>query len=344
MKKFTFKNLLLTVMSAALLVALAGCSLFGGQQVVYKPANPYWLSSASFGNVVDRSAYEKCSYELSYKEAATPNADVAVSYLPESSYTTELKADKYNDADCYLLTVTYDVRGTYTTKADGKTYDFTDLSVSRTYFTWDSGIKFLCSEENAQTTLPEKTDGGYDFEKIAYTAKIVYSGNKAQTEFHITEGKPSSFAGKDGATASIKNYNNGNYLDKNVMIFAVRSFDFAEGLNYSFGTVDVLSNSKRSMIFAAAGAATTVNVVNLKHNGVVGEYGLRDDTGTIFTVSAQMYTVNMNLNETYRGTNISATYFEDSERYRHYMYSLTTDLPYGLGRLTYTLTDVTDRI
>ena len=344
MRNFSLKKSVFTAISAALLFALAGCSLFGGQQVTYKPSNPYWLSQSSFGNVVDKNAYEKCTYELSYVTAANPNSDVTVSYLPESSYTTELKAGKYNETDCYILTVTYDIRGTYTVPAEGTSNDFADLSVAKVFFTWDSGIKFLFSEESAQTTLPEKTESGYAFEKIAYTAKITYNGNKAETEFLIEEGKPSSFALENGATATVKNYNNGNYLDKNMMIFAVRSFDFADGMNYSFGTVDVLSFSKRSMMFAAAGAPATVNVVNLKHNGVIGEFGLRDDAGTTFTLSAPMYTVNMNLNETYRGTNISATYFQDSERYRHYMYTLTTDLPYGLGRLTYTLTDVADRI
>ncbi|MBQ7164701.1 MAG: hypothetical protein IJR61_05165 [Clostridia bacterium] len=333
------KKLLIALIIFISAFSFAACSR---QTVTYSPEKPYWLKKDSYGNSVSAGFSETCRYSVTHKDAETPNANVTAEYSDDCSYTVELTSVKYpadGDSYKYLLTTTYDMRGKYII---GETeYPFEDLTVYRTYFTWDSGFNFVYSEQEAQSTLPVNATGATDDKgnavcKIGFRTTVTYEGNNATTTFNITEGDPSYFALKDGFSSTFKKYNKNNYIDTNLLSFAVRSFDFADELNYSFSSIDALSNTKHNMQIKV-NEATTINAKNLIiENAVVGSK--QGDEDRILNQDA--YSVSVKLNETYNGTAMTCVYFKNADTYHHYLYSMSTVLPYSLGSLEYTLVKV----
>ena len=135
------------------------------------------------------------------------------------------------------------------------------------------------------------------------------------------------FSLSDGETATFKKYNKGNFIDSNMLFFAVRTFNFAEELNYSFSSIDVLNTAKHSMTLSASEVATVdPSAYNIKLHGTPTEQN-----------SAEIYKMKIGLNETYSGNSISCSYFSATEKWRHTMFSMEATLPYKLGTLVYTL-------
>ncbi|MBP5308080.1 MAG: hypothetical protein J6Z34_02980 [Clostridia bacterium] len=345
------KKFFILLLAAVVATCTAACSR---QTVTYSPEKPYWLDKDSYGNTVKVDFSETCLYRVSHKQAQTPNAAVSVEYSDDCVYKTELVAAKYPENGenyCYLLTVTYDMKGKY--KAGETEYPFEDLTVYRTYFTWDSGFNFIYSEQKAQSTLPvnaaaAKDDKGNVIAQIAFETTVSYEGNKAETSFAITGGDPSYFALDDGFASTFKKYNKTNYIDANMLAYALRAFDFTPELNYSFTTIDALSNTKHNMQYRV-NEATKITAVNLKRNEMyLGDTSFKED-GTLVNgegkrydkvLEADAYSVDVRLNETYNGTAMTCVYFADAAVHRHYMYSALNVLPYNLGTLEYTLTEI----
>ncbi len=344
------KKLLVILLSLTTL-ALAACG--NNNTVVYKPEKPYWLHSSSYGNTVNAATDELCCYTVTHDSQAAVNKSVKVEY-GASTYTTHLTAAKYpdeNGTDCYLLTVTYDINGTYTTIEDNPvTVAFNDVTVNKIYFTWDSGIKTIYSEQTAQSTLPANSTATKDkygnrFITLKYTTTVNYGSKNADTSFKINaDGDEKAnmanyFSLSDGYTATFKKYNKSNFIDANLLAFAARTFDYADGLSYSFQTIDVLANTTHSMALSAGeGSSSATDLKNLKLNGAFEGGMVNED----YILKAAAYNLTFAINETYSGNAMICQYInEKPDTYHHMMSSMTTTLPYGLGELNYSLSSAT---
>ncbi len=344
MKKFT---VLFVVF--ALSCMMVGCN---SQVVTYNPAKPYWLNEGSYSNVVDTSVNEVCVYNVTYSEVASPNQYVKVSY-DESTYTTTLKAEKFpaEKGDyCYVYSTSYDMKGKYT--VDGTDYPFHDVTTTKVYFTWDSGFNFKYSERETHTTLPVNASATPDAKgnRVVTTAgkeTITYSGSVATTTFEALE-NADYFGLKNGFNGTIKKITSANYVDYNLLNFALRSFDFSTSLSYTFYSADVISNNRHQMRFSSKGTVSE-NIKNLLKNGVP-QFGtqVRDANGKYgegenrydYVLNAETFSFSVALNETYSGTAITCNYFSDEMNMHHYLYKMETPLPYNMGLLTYTLTEI----
>lgn len=335
------KKLLLIALTAIIALSFTAC---GQQPVTYSPANPYWLQEGNYGNVVDKNAKEVCVYDVTFIPHATePNASLTANFSA-GTYTTELSASTYNDTDCYLLTSTLDVTGSYNfaNKEESDSVEFNDVSVNKTYFTWNNGITPLYSEQNAESTFPTTASGMQDahgnrFITIKYKSTVTYGEKDATTTFEIvgTEDEIKNttpyFALTNGFNGTIKKYNSANYVDSAMLFFAPRSFNFAEGLNYTFSSIALLEHKLHSMTLKTNTAPTVSVNLNLKYNGAD------------ITTTETAYQLDVALNGTYKGQAITATYLENATNLHHFMYKLTTPLLYNTGYLVYTLKEVNNK-
>ena len=344
------KKLTAMILAAALILAAAGCNR---QTVTYNPVKPYWMNKEAYSNIVDPNINETCIYSVKHIQDETPNTAVKAEYDAENCvYIAALTAEKYpEDGDyCYLFTETYDISGKYIV---GETeYPFRDVSENKVYFTWDSGFRFKYSERTDESTLPVNALGtaderGNTVVKTKAKETVTYTDTDAITTFEALE-NAEYFGSATGSGTTFKKVFNKNYIDYNLLTFALRSFDFAKELNYSFYTVDVITGTKHSMKYTGKGTVSE-SIKNLLTNGIV-QVGVkvRDDDGA-FTdeygkfdtvLSAETFSFSISLSETYSGSPLIVNYFSDTDTFRHYMYKMATNLPFNLGSLEYRLIEI----
>lgn len=371
LRRTILKRFLLSAVSAILLFAMTACG--GAPTVTYSPSKPYWLEKENYGTAVVSGFYEKCTYTLTHTQPEKPSDSLAVTY-GDSTYVTEVEATTHpaTGEQCYLFTATYTVNGEYVTgEATGEeviTLPFTDVSVSKAYFNWNSGFKVISSEQVNNSTLPTSSAATTDkhgnrFVTTSYKTTVNYEEKNAVTSFEIlNEDKAAAqnyFSLKDGFTSTFKKYNKSNFIDATLLAFALRSFDYADGLSYSFNTIDALGNSTQTMAYKHVETVTT-SLKNVTHDDSPTPYGTKkyedggkyseqidtDNDGTNDTTKTynyyleqQGYKIAIGINSTYSGSGMTCTYLA-SEGFHHYMAEMVTTLPYGLGTMTYTLTDI----
>ena len=332
----TLKKFLIIAVSL-MLTMLSAC---GGNTVTYNPEKPYWLDESEFGSaVVDKT--ETCTYNLSFEPTEEKYSNKSVKFnLTEGSFSTTVEKAVYNDTPCYSYTTTCTVTGEYVvTEGEVKSGTFTDVTTSTTYFLWKQGFQFLYSEQNAQSTLPVNATGvkdknGNTFITIAYKTTITYGEKDAVATFNILSDKEktaSYFSLKDGAQTTYKKYKKTNYVDSNMLYFVPRTFNFAEGLTYTFSSIDVLNSTKHSMKLSVSTEKAS-ETISLEDSGL-------KISGAPATENLTIYNLVVGINETYSGASVNCQYAEKTDTWHHVMYKMKTSLPYSMGYLVYTLTE-----
>lgn len=351
---FILKKILLIILAAITAFSFTGC--MSQDTVTYSPVAPYWQKDTA---AAPSSTFnETCLYTAEYVPLEGGNSTVGIELDSDSYYKTTLTTATYKEEVCNLLTVETKMKGRYTLKTEGEQveyFEFDDLSVSKTYFIWKGAIKVKYTEEEMQSTLPvnaaaSEDEFGNKFIKLSCKITTEYGDEDAVTSFAITGDKEKTshyFAISDGITFEIKKYASTNYVDRNMLAFALRTFDFATDLTYSFSTVDVLANKKHSMKYTAKEQTTAEEIKNVAVNGiglgrkVESENGAFTDGTTNYDtiLSTETYTMQIAVNETYGGSPMTCKYVSNKEYY-HYMYSLETVIPYSMGIYKYTLKSV----
>jgi len=327
----------LIIAVSLMLTLLTAC---GGNTVTYNPEKPYWLDVNDFGSaVIDMT--ETCKYNLSYEGVEETHSNKSIKFnLSSGSYVTTVKKDVYNDKPCYSYTTTCTVTGEYTvTEGGASSGTFNDTTTSTTYFLWNEGFHFLYSEQSAQSTLPVNASGAEDkngntFITIAYKTTVTYGDKDAVATFSILSDKEktaSYFSLKDGAQTTYKKYKKTNYVDSNMLYFVPRTFNFAEGLTYSFSSIDVLNSAKHSMRLYADSNKPSETIA-------LADSGLKIN-GAPATENLTVYNLEVGINETYSGASVTCQYAEKTDAWHHVMYKMKTSLPYGMGYLVYNLTE-----
>lgn len=329
------KKLLLIILSLVTLLSFTACN---NNAVVYNPEKPYWLDEKDFGNKVV-TVNETAVYNITYKPFESPNENVICEFADNNTFTMTVVDTELDGVKCYLMTSTCIVSGSYTATANSEKVEFTDTTVNKTWFTWNSGFEFIKSEQEAESTLPTNLTASPDkhgnrFIKIKYKTVVVYGDKNAESTFTITgenkETLANYFSLDDGETHTFKKYNKGNYIDSNMLFFAVRTFNFAEDLNYSFSSIDVLNTAKHSLALSAS------EVTTISPKG----YGIKLHSIPTVQENAEIYKMKISIDETYSGNSITCSYFSETERWHHALFSMESPLPYKLGTLVYTLTSL----
>ena len=339
----------------AVLLSATGCS--SNNVVTYNPVAPYWQDDIS--SALTSTYSEVCTYSVDYAPLEERgNIYLTLTIDSENSYyKTTVKPATLGETSCALFTAETKVKGVYTVKNTDETqktpemtYEFDDYSVSKTWFNWNGGIHVLKTEEKLESSTPVVANGAEDkngnrFVKLACTITTEYGDQDATTKLEITsdESTASYFSLADGYEGTFKKYKSSNYVDRNMLAFALRSFDFAKDLSYSFSTIDVLGNKKHSMKYTCSSSETAEEIKNLKENGVVLGKENTDESGSFFSFSPATYEMKIAVNETYGGTPLYCKYITGEKKdkyYYHYLYTMKTNIPYSLGTYTYTLKNI----
>lgn len=340
MKKFT------VVIIAALIAMCSACT--GNRSETFDPKIPAWLNESMYGTALDKNFSETLVYDVSL----TPSADAEIGAELSGTYTAMLTAGSYEETDCYVLETRLEVTGKYT--AGGEEKAVNDSDVTKTYFTYSGGFGFLGAEQQATSTLPVNSSGepdgnGNRFVTISYETTTRYGERDAETTFHIVGDKEAQdpyFNLDDGFEGKIKKYNRGNYIDRNLLMFFGRCFEYKDSMYYSFSTVDVLANRKTAMRASAltegeGDAATATKRIDIKNLRKNGSY-LGSANGEDYVLGAKdVFTMNVRIDETYGGNSLKLVYFADAASYHHYLYSAERVMPYSIGTMTYTLKEIT---
>ena len=144
------KKLLLIILSLVTLLSFTACN---NNAVVYNPEKPYWLDEKDFGNKVV-TVNETAVYNVTYKPFESPNENVICEFADNNTFTMTVVDTELDGVKCYLMTSTCIVSGSYTATANSEKMEFTDTTVNKTWFTWNSGFEFIKSEQEAESTLP----------------------------------------------------------------------------------------------------------------------------------------------------------------------------------------------
>lgn len=350
------KKLVSLIAVFALTLSFAGC--MGNNTVTYNPEAPYWQDDTAAAMPATFS--EICNYSVDYAPLQEKGNETVSVTLDKSGsyYKTTVAHDVLGEQSCSVLTVETRMKGEYSVKSseEGKTepeaiFDFDDYSVSKTWFTWNGGIQVIKTVENSESTLPvnaiaSEDKNGNRFIKLACKITTEYGDTDALTKVEITGDKEKSapyFSLKDGYEGTFKKYKSTNYVDRNMLAFALRTFNFDKDMTYSFSTIDVLGNKKHTMKYSVSATEPSEAIKNLKQNGTPLGTPYTDESGSGYVFSPATFEMKIAVNETYGGTPMVCKYVTGEKKdnfYYHYMYTMTTNIPYSLGTYTYTLTSI----
>ncbi len=283
-----FKNIIAGALCAALAVT-AGCA---GNQKTYS----IYDGSSDWANEVTAQKAEVCVYDVSYEKGK----ESGITFTPsaESKMQTSLQKTTENGEEVFLFTVEISLKGTYvyTENNEEKTREINDGSVTKCWFR-SSANRFLPTKSTVvnDSVYPYKSDKGYSFARMAYSAETTYdkSKNKATAVITATEGVENN-----GIKSSSRTYDrfNNAYFDNAQTMFLVRLADYEEGFYASYNSISILDGKSNSLRVSVDSTKPTdsIDLPECLINGV------KRGNGNPFNV----FNVQLSLSGTFAGTPI----------------------------------------
>jgi len=307
-------------------MCLAGC---GGSATTFS-AN--WYKNTSITTAIS-GTNETLTYSVSLSGGT--NSHMSVSYGEESSYTVNLtnttySYDESSSENAYLLTSTLNINVTYTVGEESATYD--DVITSKVYFrTVDNALRPMYSYKEFSCHSPTMSS------PLSFEEGVNYYHYSFETKYDSALSTASlTYTKLDGDKSSLKNYtqeykisSDYTYLDNEELLFALRGM--------------TISTSAASTIKTLNASRNLMQEIQLTNNGsVAGTY--KFDMGEEIPEDGYSITANkitLLVNDLQSGSSQTAYYATadaDNNAYRGVMLSLSSDLPYSLGTITYALT------
>ncbi len=265
------------------------------------------------------------SFPNGYEETLT--YDVSVSHVTPSN-STEIKLDGYT------LNVT---EGVYTTTLKTITgannrYEYvTELKLKGSYVTPEETKEFSdtfkTTSEFSKDLSPIKSEKEYSSELsgYAYKYKIDYQGSTANCT--LTE-----FVGRDNEATisfSFDKYNEGAFVDNDLMLLYGRLFNFNSSFSQPFKTIDVLSRKTHEMTYRAGISGENLDVKSLDNYVINGAQPTEPKVNCV--------RVGISINDTFSGNSIEAYYATDHQTHRHRLVETYTHITGNIGYLKFTL-------
>lgn len=312
---------------------LGGAVFFAGCSTSTMTFEANWYGNTSITTSISGTE-ETLTYSVTHSGGT--NNYYSVSY-GESTYTVTLTNATYSYGDgtqsenAYLLTSTLNVNVTYDVGGVGATYN--DVITSKVYFsTVDNALKPMYSYKefschSPATSAPTSYAEAVKYYHYSFETKYDSSLSTATLNYTKLDGDESSLSDSSVEYEISSSY---TCLDNEELLFAIRGMTISSSSS-STSTVSVL-NASRSIMQS----------IKITNNGSsTGTYKFDMGDGVPeegYSITANEITI---LPDTLQSGNAQTAYYavadSDGNTYRAVMLSLSSDLPYSLGTLTYTL-------
>ena len=310
------KKILLTAVSLCLILVLTSCS-----GTVKLNLNAVW------GKTVN----ETLTYNITFEAPSTP-AEGGISFsLEEGKYTSTIESSSSDEYAFEVRTETV-VKGSYT--VNGQTTPFTDTTNTLVRFKGVTQYSLfpVYSEKKAKNTTVVNDSGSYVLKSYDILSTTTYDLNE-YTAVVTVKGKNESTGEYDQKVGNIplsktfKKLDNYNFFDNEMLTYAIRAMEIGEGFSASFATIDPYSSSLTELS-ASAPSENAVTEMTFNVNG--------QDS------ALKVLQINVALTDTMRGSDILCYYAlnDDSNDYKSRLYMLKTSLPFKMGTLVYTLSEL----
>lgn len=263
--------------------------------------------------------------------------DSVTMVIDEGIFTTTLTSasllsddlNKYHNG--YLYETTLSIIGKYV--INGVDHPFNDEYKTTTYL--------KAYHENLQPYETTKTvksstllaSNEYFVDTIEYSYVIKYE-DKANVDFTVIKDDKNRLDSLKGSVSYSK-YNDGAFIDNELILFLPRTFNLENNYLQNFKTVDVLSKKVQNCAYSNTIIEDKPDVKTF----TLPAYTLNNGAPEDKTVTATHLTVK--LTGTYKGAEIEAYYANDQKDMRRNLVKLYTAVNSSLGYLEYTLKSVT---
>lgn len=306
-------------MLLALLFLLVGCGN------TYMGLAMRWLAQ----NEQETDFYEKTTYAA--KEYTIKNKDNLEFHLKSGTVEQTVKGEKnvpiHNPFihagalpyDAYTLTTTVDLTGAYI--YNGQTYAIDGTGITSTvWFTvGKEGLRPITSQQDIRSVTPNKVGNAYTFENFDYTVEKYYNADASKVQIHIMPNGNTTTVQE--STKILEKINKENAPYDNAQLYFV-----ARAMRDAINTVNTITES--AVVPTALNLKTGKEKLTLPISTEEREY----DTTTI--------AISVAGNGIGKGPGRTLTLLSH-DNYQHFIYRIYETMPYGLGAMEFTLTDIT---
>ncbi|MBO5850843.1 MAG: hypothetical protein J6R29_00740 [Clostridia bacterium] len=270
--------------------------------------------------------------------------------ISDGTYTVTLKG-VFADANYYVLETELIVKGQYV-------YGENTIPVDdyvKTYTKFKSRANGFTPVYSMRTTFNEKTGkqhyntsmysyaSGYVESNLRYEYSIEYSGKDATSK--LVYGAPIRDENTNEIideqtieeTFTYKNYNDGAYIDNNLITFLPRAFNIKDDFYKGFSTIDVSNHEVKKMFYTVSSSSNSVSqqtFENLTYDYLID--------GTLQTVESGFPTLRLYsaIDGTFTGAAIELYYASDASTHRHRLIKSYSALNDNMGFIEYTIKSV----
>lgn len=261
---------------------------------------------------------ETLTYAVSFEETTEKREEGAPTYaLNSGSYVATLTKAEQDGKTVYNLSTTLLISGSYT--LNGAVTPFNDSILSNVTFKGSQdNLKPITSTKEVHSTSYVQNGKKFEIKNYDYKATATYKSKSVKFEKInlVKEGDNFVEGSKSDRTVTFS----GVIFDNEMMFYGIRCISLKKGLNANFKVASLDEMTVHSMT-----ASITKKAVEDTYN-VNGA----DETAKFFNLS-------VGINETYSGRAISTCYKDDDISR---LYKVTNVMPYGVGNLVYTLTNI----
>ena len=184
---------------------------------------------------------------------------------------------------------------------------------------------------------------GYVESNLRYEYSIEYSGKDATSK--LVYGAPIRDENTNEIideqtieeTFTYKNYNDGAYIDNNLITFLPRAFNIKDDFYKGFSTIDVSNHEVKKMFYTVSSSSNSVSqqtFENLTYDYLID--------GTLQTVESGFPTLRLYsaIDGTFTGAAIELYYASDASTHRHRLIKSYSALNDNMGFIEYTIKSV----
>lgn len=372
----TFSKCVATVLTAAALITLAGCSNGSSSAKTATTANWNVRTSTS----VEKNSYdfwqknkEVATYSLSFKEGSNSSYKVVYNDLENTVYTTrfymssfdwatdgtieEYRSEESDSEPVYVYETELKISGYYQIKPDGAKFDFNDELVTKCYFRpAGKNLQPIYSYQKVINTAPAALSTGNINAAYVRTDEEFYTYyNKACTQATVKQVVYNSETDRTDVTESEKKLglsgNSGrSNFDNSQIRAAIRAFTMSGGAMRTFNVLSPQNGAVQSVSARFANPAELnvtddaqiISALNnapdsyIFYDGRPAE-GSSSETPRNFRYSAVSLSINASLQGTSPAMWYSTVENNDVNTTRAVLLKMSTPLSFAAGTLTYTL-------
>ncbi|MBQ5802217.1 MAG: hypothetical protein IIW27_04215 [Clostridia bacterium] len=291
------------------------------------------VSSVALGSSWNKDIPAVYTYTITQQPSAFESVSGYDFTLISGTYTTKLTPKRVGDLSYLEYETETVITGKYTVRATGEEIAVNDVTTSKTLLHEINTYSLfpVSSEKTILQTGVAQTIDGYELNRydMKYAISYDYEGKKATTTLYQKNAETGAYDKPlENSTPSrtYKKLKAGAFFDNDALLFIIRAFSIKKGSGAQFSTIDVINGKKAPMAFAVDSVDPYVHELTV--NGEKTQFTvLPAQMAITTTMSGAAYELLIGL-EVGKNKNVPLT--------------IASEMPYGLGKLVYTLTAFSD--